>query len=351
MTLLAWNLAANGTRVAHVMSPPGDPRPPEHLETLELVARGPYAGRGPRARVVEAVRIWRALRAADAATYVVRGSSPALGIAGLFCRVHRRHLVFSSANELDFTLERLSDRRHRSALYRLGVGSASALVVQSATQRAMAQETFPDVARPIVIPSIAEVDLAAPTRDASPEAFLWIGRLIGYKRPLEYLRLARELPDIPFRMIGIDNEFDPIADRVRAQAAELDNVELLDPRPHEETMDLICRSAALVSTSRIEGVPNVFLEAWARQVPVLSLEFDPDGVIADKGLGIAAAGEWPEFVAGAVSLWRDESLRGDAGLRGRDHVLQTHSPPAVAAQWQQLLGELDSPQVPAGPRR
>ncbi len=340
MTLLAQSLARKGTRVAHIVFPPEDPVIPEGL-SLELVSRGPHTGGPPVARhLLEALRIWRALRNADADIYIIRGSTPALGVAGLFCRVWRRRLVFSAANDVDFTLERLLDRRHRSGLYRFGIRSATALVAQSEQQLAMARVAFPEVARTISIPSFGEPpEIVAPEEDHA-QAFLWIGRLIEYKRPLDYLRLASELPDMQFWMIGVDNESDPVADRVRFEAAGLHNLELLEPRPHAATMELVRQAMAIVSTSRLEGMPNVFLEAWNRGIPVLSLEFDPDGIIAREGLGIAAEGSWQGFVEGARVLSRQGSERGALGHRARAYMRETHSPDAVSNRWGELLREL-----------
>ena len=86
--------------------------------------------------------MWRALAAADSDVYIVRGGSPALGIAALFCRIRRRRLVFSSAIDGDFTLETLGGRRHMVALYRAGLESASAIVVQSEQQIELATRTL-----------------------------------------------------------------------------------------------------------------------------------------------------------------------------------------------------------------
>lgn len=340
MTLLAQSLSANGIRVAHIVFPPGDPVIPEGHQ-LELVGRGPSAdAHTVKGQLLEAVRIWRALRRADADIYVFRGSAPALGVGGLFCRMYRRHLVFSSANDFDFTLERMSDRPHRSGLYRFGVRSVSALVVQSEQQLAMARDVFPTVPRTVVIPSFGEPPQDLPPKRDPPLAFLWIGRLIEYKQPPQFLELARQMPDLRFWMIGVDRESDPVAHRVRAEAAELPNLQLLDPAPHAPTMELISQAVALVSTSRLEGMPNVFLEAWNRGIPVLSLEFDPDGVIERERLGIAANGSWERFVEGARALWDDGPERAEAGLRGRDYVRKTYSPDAVARRWGDLLAEL-----------
>jgi glycosyltransferase involved in cell wall biosynthesis len=93
----------------------------------------------------------------------------------------------------------------------------------------------------------------------------------------------------------------------------------------------------VVTTSSIEGMPNTFLEAWARGVPVLSLAVDPDRRLADDGLGLMAGGSMERFTEQAAALWRDPALRAEIGERARRFVQQTHSPDAVADRWVELL--------------
>jgi glycosyltransferase involved in cell wall biosynthesis len=99
------------------------------------------------------------------------------------------------------------------------------------------------------------------------------------------------------------------------------------------------RSTAVVVTSEHEGMPNVFLEAWARGIPVISLHFDPDGRIAGEGLGLIADGSWEEFVAAVRRLWTDPELRRQIGERARRYVAREHSPEAVGKRWAAALRE------------
>src|SRR4051794_10239222 len=94
MMLLARTLAARGRRVAHIVYPPTNPVPLP--DRLTLVARGPYGGsRRLVGRALEGLRIWTALWAADAQVVIIRGASPALAVAAMFCRIRRRALIFS----------------------------------------------------------------------------------------------------------------------------------------------------------------------------------------------------------------------------------------------------------------
>lgn len=341
MALLARSLAAAGLDVAHIVWPLG-PREPTQGPAPALVERGPYEGDRPGGRLREARQIWGAMRRADARAYVFRGGGPQLAVAALFCRLHRRHLVFSAAIDLDFDLERPDRGRSHLAPYAWALRRADAIVVQSEQQGRLAAGL--GLGPVTLIPSFAE-PVESAERDAEPRAFLWIGRLVSYKRPLAYLELARAVPEASFRMIYQLEPEQPadreLADRLPELAAELPNLELLGQLPRARTLAEIGSATAVVSTSAAEGMPNVFLEAWARGVPVLSLDYDPDGRIAAEGLGISAAGSPEAFAEGARRLWAERPLRDRLGAAGRAYVERTHSPAAVTRRWVDLLRDLE----------
>ncbi len=337
MMLLARALAARGRTVAHIVYPPSDPV--TLPDRLTLVARGPYAGKRRLGAMLEAVQIWRALARADARVAIVRGASPSLAVVAAFCRLHRRALIFSSSNNSDFTVERITGRVN-GWLYRLGLRLADTVVVQSADQEALAGNTFPSLCRLVRIPSLAQVTSAASNGDR-PEAFLWFSRVATYKQPMRYVDLARAFPEARFVMIPVpDDPRLPHLGEVRAAAPGVPNLELLDPLPHEQLSQLVARAAAVVNTSSYEGMPNAFLEAWAHGVPVLTLEFDPDAVVARNGLGVSAGGSWERFVEGARELWQGRDHREELAARVRTYVERVHSIDAVASRWSDLLDEV-----------
>lgn len=330
--LLARALARRGLHVAHIVYPVRDPVTPAE-PGLEILHRAPRASDPAR----ESARIWSVLRRADAQVHIVRTATPALGPAGLFARRAGRALIFSSASDGDFTLETIA--RRSVPLYRLGTRLSDAVVVQTQRQVELAHRLFPG--RSVrEIPSFFEAP-PAPLREgrqpATPGAFLWVGRLVDYKRPLEYLALAAALPEARFRMIGVTTSDTVLPQAIREQAEALSNVELLDPRSHAQTLELIAQAPALVSTSRLEGMPNVFLEAWALGVPVISLSFDPDGRITRHGLGTVADGDWEAFVQAVRRAWRGDADRPGLAAAAARYMADHHAEEAVSAAWLELI--------------
>jgi glycosyltransferase involved in cell wall biosynthesis len=340
MTLLARALVALGYRVAHITVRPREPAPLEYPVTLVYRQRRVVTRHRSLDALREARVLWSALRDADAAVFVIRSASPVVGVAALYCRLRRRVLIFSSSNISDFTLERMTSRWRRLP-YRLGLRLAAAVVVQSEDQRLLALEAFPSLSRVIHIPSFADETRRQPRGRRAPDTFLWFGRTVPEKQPLRYVDLAYSLPEARFTMIPTDpGQNRQLLDDIHAAAKHAPNLVVREALPHDQLSQLIDRSVAVVNTSTLEGMPNAFLEAWQAGVPVLTYEFDPDGVVASRSLGVAAGGSWDRFVSGARELWKARGEREEISRRVRAHVEETHSVEVVGARWNALIEEL-----------
>lgn len=340
--LLARGLARRGLRVAHIVEPVADPIA-DPRAPVTLVQRGRPDGVGsPRGHAAKLGGVWGALREADARVQVLRGANGALGVAGAWSRLHRRGLVFAGANNSDFTGGPFpSPRDPRARLFAAGMRMTDAVVVQHQDQVALARQRFPKATEPQAINSFVE---AMPPTQTPGEAFLWVSRLVDYKQPLLYAELAAAVPAARFWMVPVkssDPAFGPTLDELRRRAAGLPNLELLDQRSHAELQKLIARAIAMVNTSSYEGMPNTWLEGWARGVPALTLSFDPDERVARHGLGLSAGGEWEAFVAAAQRMWACRADRCGMSATVRDYVLDAHGT-QVEDAWAALIERLSA---------
>jgi glycosyltransferase involved in cell wall biosynthesis len=338
---VARGLAMHGMRVAHIVYPVKQPA--KLGPGFELVEREIYLFRraGLLTTLRDALATWTALRRADAAVYIVRGFEGYVLVAALFTALRRRRFIFSGSSDLDFDIQKRALGRLRTVLYRWAIRSADAVVVQTEQQQRLAARALTPGRRPTLISSFAK-----PARRPSGDrlAFVWIGRLVDYKRPLDFVRLAEEVPEGQFRMVcmetvGTDRE---LRAAIHSRADRLANLEILGSRPPDQLLQLIERSVAVVSTSDAEGMPNVFLEAWSRGTPVLTLRFDPDGIVRSRLLGVAAMGEWADFVNGARSLLADAGLRARIAENALRYVSEVHSPEAVASRWSELVRDVQA---------
>jgi glycosyltransferase involved in cell wall biosynthesis len=250
--------------------------------------------------------------------------------------------VFASASFVDFDRAKLMGRRpliskYRNLLiYELGVRLTDAIIVQTEDQVAPCEAKFGR--RPTVIKSLQPLE--EPQQEPA-EAFIWVGRLVSYKRPLEYLALAQALPQAKFWMIGVPTSSDEndrlMVDELLTESQKLQNFELLGARPRNEVGALLGRAVAAVNTSEFEGMPNALLEAWSRGVPALVLNHDPGGVVETFGLGGFARGSRDELVELAHRQWLGRNDRVELKTRCRNYIHSHHSPDVIAQQWAGII--------------
>jgi glycosyltransferase involved in cell wall biosynthesis len=189
---------------------------------------------------------------------------------------------------------------------------------------------------PVVIRSIAE---PAQPRSGTPDAFLWIGRLVPYKRLDVYLNLAADVPGARFQMIAApgSGQEPELTARLERARQDLPNLEVLDARPRAELGPLVERAVAIVNTGEREGMPNVFLEGWSRGVPALAYSHDPDGLIERHGLGGYANGSREQLAEVARRMWDSRDDQREVAERCIAYVRQEHDVEAVCAAWQRML--------------
>ncbi len=156
---------------------------------------------------------------------------------------------------------------------------------------------------------------------------LFVNRLVEVKRPLLFVDLARRMRSVPFEMVG----YGPLEGEVkRRRPPNLDFVGRLSP---EETRKRYEEASVVVTTSTFEGVPCVWLEAWAAGVPVVST-VDRGGMLdrwedlGRKSKGVVVGEEEMEGVVRAIV--EDDRLRRRMGMNGRSYVMEKHDPGRIA---------------------
>ncbi|MGN6196971.1 MAG: glycosyltransferase family 4 protein [Ginsengibacter sp.] len=147
--------------------------------------------------------------------------------------------------------------------------------------------------------------------------FIYVGRLEKRKGFPEFFKIVAETPSQTFKIVG--HPIDKSSEYYFEKLKEFKNVKLLGWLNHSETLREIATSKALISTSPMEGFPNVFIESWSYGIPVFSLFFDP-GVIEKEKLGKVFNGNLQELVS-SINQPIDSS---EYFKNCKNYVLQNH---------------------------
>lgn len=120
--------------------------------------------------------------------------------------------------------------------------------------------------------------------------YLYVGAITMLKGADKLLDLINIVDDsIHFVIVG-----SPSGDEPKFFYEELKrkkNVTLKGWLSHNETLEYISNSIALINISYFEGFPNIFLEAWACGVAVISLNVNPGNILEKNALGICCYGD------------------------------------------------------------
>lgn len=153
----------------------------------------------------------------------------------------------------------------------------------------------------------------------SDKPFVYVGSIDKRKGFESFFEMVKKSPHHRFKVIG--KVRDKTGNRLYRQLGSFKNVQLMGKLSHADTINEISRSKALISTSPMEGFPNIFIEAWGCGVPVLSLYVDPGGVIKREKLGFVAEGHIDRMIEEMDNFSNDEGF----SLRARSYVHSHHA--------------------------
>lgn len=145
----------------------------------------------------------------------------------------------------------------------------------------------------------------------------WAGRLQQRKRPELLVPIADALAPH-----GVDVL---VAGQVREERYRdlvgpptvRPNLHHLGVLPQAEVVGLLHGARVSAMTMYEEGFANVLIQSWWHGTPTVSLEYDPDGLIATDGLGAVCGGDVDAMLARLVELATEDDA---AAVRRRERI-------------------------------
>lgn len=306
-TLLATALARRGYDVSMVVADHGQPDGAIWERVTTYKAFSQKAGL-PILRFVHPrwTGLWSAMKRADADVYYASCAGTIPAQIAMFCALHGKRFVFRVASDSDCMRGSLLTKNwywHYKWMYEQALRRADSILVQSARQQELLLRNFG--AHSSIAPLLVDAgrsDIGFQERDIDA---LWVANLRAVKRPDVLLDVAEQSPGLRFHMVGGPLRVAPELFRTSQSRATDLGVHFHGALAYRETNALYGRARVLVNTSDLEGFPNTYVQAWASGTPVIAF-FDPDGIIAREGLGVAVTTR-EQMVEAVQRLARDES--------------------------------------------
>lgn len=283
------------------------------------------------------LKLLRTLYAIDADIHILKLPNHLLFPIGLFCKIFNKKLLFICQIDRDTDLSIL--KKHVNVLdyylYRIGLFFTDHIIAQNDTQRTNLLNFFNKGVS--VIKNILSIEHQQISK--KERYILWVGSNLPRKRPELLIELAKKCPQIPFKMIMSTSQHNDIKESIQKQCATIPNIEFIAGVPFHSIGSYYQKAAILVSTSELEGFPNVFLHAWQYATPVISLNIDPDHIIEKNKMGLVAV-TIEQMAQQIISLSSDDQLRISLGENGKKYIDEHHAPEKIIGEYCDLINSL-----------
>jgi glycosyltransferase involved in cell wall biosynthesis len=153
------------------------------------------------------------------------------------------------------------------------------------------------------------------------QILLFVGRFQGEKAPEVFVRAVGRLPEqLHVRALLVGDG--PLREELRASIASLGLEQRVSLLPYQANWwGLLRTAAALISTSRYEGQPNVVLEAMAGECPLIVSDIRAHRALLDERSALFVPSDNPVALAKAiVSLLSDPQAARRRADRAAERV-------------------------------
>jgi glycosyltransferase involved in cell wall biosynthesis len=159
-----------------------------------------------------------------------------------------------------------------------------------------------------------------------PIKIVWVANFKQWKQPEIFIKLAEEFEfnqETKFIMIGRPAT-GTWQRKVFGKMKRLSNLEYKGEISIDEVNEVLCKSHIFVNTSTYEGFPNTYIQAWMREVPVVTLNCDPDNSIKLNKIGFHSK-TFQKMVWDIKYLIKNQDKMEEMGIRAKNFACKTFS--------------------------
>lgn len=281
-----------------------------------------------------AIKIWRAMKKADADIYLLKTASPGVPLAAMFCKLKGKKFVYRTAHsrECDGTYIKSHPLLGKSFVWGL---KKAATVLSQNVEDAKALERTAGVQSKV----IANGHRLGEAISSQKESVLWVARSAEFKRPNMFVELAEKNPDRKFVMVCPRATGDDKYDSLLYYAKGVSNLEFHERVDFLEIDKFFARAKVFVNTSTAEGFANTFIQACKNSTAILSLAVDPDKFLEKHSCGLCCKDNMGNLQQGLEFLL-DEDRFVEIGQSGRQYVENKHDVSKVVEEYKVLFTEM-----------
>jgi glycosyltransferase involved in cell wall biosynthesis len=268
---------------------------------------------------IKIIKFHKAIHKVKTSVIIQHGLTIFSCLLAVYCKVFGTKFVYMFASDVES--DGCYQRTNKKALlFKLLIRCADVLITQNQYQY---RKIFTDYSRKtnILYSGFPIKKLLNTNRDF----MLWIGRAEKLKNPLKFIDLASLNPDHKFVMVcnnsvGLEDYFD----RMKYLADGVKNIEFISHVPFSKINAYFRGAKLLVNTSDYEGFPQVFIQAAMNNVPIISLNVNPDNFITKYNCGVVCDGDELFMNQSIQSVIRDPQKYNQLSKNAYNYAKENH---------------------------
>lgn len=327
--LLAKELVSKGFRVSMIVYCK-DNSASELIDDIEIIKiRVMENDLSPVSELIKGLAFWKALSSTNADIYYIHGGVP--GIISLYCYIYNKISIYSIASDAWVSKKPIKYKLkgfNHSILSIEYIGNcidimlATQIIIQTEHQRRLLKQNFNKEGTLIRTPFPMPSNCCLKVRSKIP-TILWVGSLSDVKRPDLFVELAKKMPNLKFLMVGGYAGDGKKYVEMLKNTCDLTNFEYAGVVQYNKIHEIFEKVDILVNTSLFEGFPHAFIQAWAYQLPIVSLNADPDGLLTNHNLGICSH-SIDQMVEDIEKILSDDEFYEKIKTDGLSYVARNH---------------------------
>jgi glycosyltransferase involved in cell wall biosynthesis len=278
---------------------------------------------------MDAPFLWNKLKAISPDVIYQRMATSHAGVATYYARKTGCKMVLHIASDNDITpLNKIRQRNFliqnfERKLFNYAIRNTHQLIVQTHGQKKLVKKHFKKETDAVIAnfqPYPKEtIDKKFPVK------IVWIANFKVIKQPEIFIRVAESLykQGVAAQCIMIgspatkyDKCFQDWQKLLEDKIDRIPTLTYLGGRTTEEVEQILAESHILVNTSQYEGFSNTFIQAWMRNVPVISLNSNPNDLLSDGKIGLLS-GSYEQLRKDLIRLVNNHNLREAMGKEAK----------------------------------
>lgn len=292
-------------------------------------------------KIIDVYKILRSILKSDSDIYIHTG-----GFLGVLTILARKKNIFMVASDawIDKSIVTEEIKEYNPSRWDLdnigtyiSIKKSDRVIVQNSFQKKGLQNIFNVggvlIKNPLVIKKTKRI------KKADPPIILWVGSMAEVKQPHLFVELAKRIPEANFQMIGGKSNNPKLYEKIKEHTKNLNNFEYVGVVPFNEINKYFSRASILVNTSLFEGFPTSFAQAWVNNVPVVSLNVDPDNLLSDYGLGFYSK-NFEQLIKDIKRLMNNTDLRIKMGTHAHSYAEKEHNASVIVKEYIDIINSL-----------